>query len=162
MYQGSPEGKAAVLDTVRSEELAENGGRQNNNEQWHRIDATEDSKKRVWFWSNNLDGTYGGAYINGLLFFNGSKIDYLGFGPPVENMSIGIIANKDASHCWVGMVTNGLYQMDLETFGFTPVPEPSLRSFDSIYSMFSVGADWYLANGANTMVGQTQLTGDLW
>jgi hypothetical protein len=122
----------------------------------------EDAKKRVWFWSNNLDGTYGGAYINGLLFYNGSKIDYLEFGPPVDNMAIGIMANKDASHCWVGMLTNGLYQMDLETFGFTPVPEPTFRAFDSLYGIFSVGPDWYFANGANTMAGPTQLAGDLW
>ncbi|HUR46331.1 MAG TPA: hypothetical protein VMZ27_10695 [Candidatus Saccharimonadales bacterium] len=161
ILQLTPDGKMIPPYKIKPEHLTKLAPRRGV-EQWHEVDAIEDARKRVWFWSNQLDGHNGAIAINGLLVFNGGKMDFLEFGPPVENMSIGILANKDASHFWVGMVTNGLYQMDLETFAFTPVKEPAFRAFDAIYRIFSVGPNWYFVNGANAQGSEAQSYGELW
>lgn len=109
--------------------------------------AAEDSRGRVWIWSNAEAGATSGYSLDGVLICDGDAVSRQ-LLPGLEGRQFGPITRFDSQHMLVSVVRDGLYLVDIDTFESRRIPDPEPKAFVSVERILSLDGDRYvITNG---------------
>ncbi len=147
IYRISASGKAERVYSIIDEQFHANGAPRSSLPTYNPVLATLDGRGRVWFWSDGLAGGTNIASLRGVLVFDGQKFEHYSTLTGVPDKKSSVIENKDASHLWLAVLGEGLYEVDISNLSGKVVPEPTAGAFRYIQKIFRAEEDWYLLSG---------------
>lgn len=112
----------------------------NTYEGWNTVETAEDGHGRIWIWSNIIHGGNRLSSIRGVLVFDGDKAErkeITGF----QGTFFTFLGRKDKNHMWLGVIDDGLYEVDIDTMQATLVAPPTDGAFRHIDKIFNIGTD---------------------
>lgn len=104
--------------------------------------ATEDGLGRVWVWTNSADGGSNRASLNGVLIFDGEKGARHEL-PGLSGKRFGPICRKDATHMYVSVLNDGIYEVAIDTLAAERISDPAPKTICCIQNLFVDGSALY-------------------
>jgi len=104
--------------------------------------ATEDGLGRVWIWTNSADGGSNRASLNGVLVFDGDKGTRREL-PGLSGKRLGPICRKDATHMYVSVLNDGIYEVAADTLAVERIAEPAPNTVCCVQNLFVDGSALY-------------------
>ena len=105
--------------------------------------ATEDGLGRVWVWTNSADGGSNRASLNGILVFDGEKGERREL-PGLSGKRLGPICRKDATHMYVSVLNDGIYEVAIDTLAAERIAEPAPKTVCCVQNLFVDGGALYV------------------
>lgn len=147
IFRVTPNGEAECVYTIPDSQFREEGRPKNDKSAFDPIYATADARGRIWFWSDCLAGRMHWASIQGVLVFDGEKVEHHPQIAGVPDKMFSIVAPEDADHMWLAVASDQLYRIDVNTFTATPAPAQDSQAFRYLQKIFRAGEDTYVVSG---------------
>jgi hypothetical protein len=109
--------------------------------------ATPDGEGKLWFWSAALAGGINIASLRGILIEDDGQFIHHPTLVGLPDEKYTVIEKTDAHRMWVGVLKDGLYEVDVRTLVGKRVPEPVPDAFRYVQRVFRAGDDWYVVAG---------------
>lgn len=143
IYRTGSEGNAFFTYRIPDEDLLTTDSTGKGQQRWNPLCATEDGRGRVWIWTNTAAGRTNLATLQGVMIFDGDsaqRCDIAG----IQKTQFSVLARKDSKHLWLGVIDDGLYEVDIDTLQARYIPGPEGKPFLRVESVFSLGDDLYV------------------
>ncbi len=147
IFRVSPQGAAECVYTIPDSQFLEGTRPRYDDSPYNPIYATPDGQGRIWFWSNSLAGRKNWASLQGVLIFDGEKVEHHPQIAGVPDNRFSIVAPDDADSMWLAVADDQLYRVDIHTLTATPVPAPHAQAFRYVQKIFQAGQDTYVVSG---------------
>ena len=105
------------------------------------IEIAEDGCGRVWVCSATGGKAY--ASLRGMLLFEGDQVEHREI-VGIQGKWFTFLSRKDKTHMWLGVLDEGLFEVDIDTLQAKPFPSPEGELFHRIDGVFSVGTDLFV------------------
>ncbi|RYX82050.1 hypothetical protein EON83_21310 [bacterium] len=108
------------------------------------LEALEDGKGHIWFWSNELTRGYNYLSLRGLLEYDGDNWIHHPNFPGVEDKPYtSVVAPRDGTF-WLGVGDAGLFELNTQTLTGKRFTDPEKYAFEDVQTIQQVGGVWYL------------------
>lgn len=109
--------------------------------------AAPDGQGRLWFWSATLAGGINIGALRGILIEQSGQFVHHPTLQGIPDQKYTVVDKLDDHRMWVGVLKDGLYEVDIRTLAGKRVPDPAPGAFGYVQRVFRAGDDWYVVAG---------------
>lgn len=106
--------------------------------------AATAGKDETWFWGEAFGRYVNDATLEGLLVYDGNTFQYHRTITGLPDTKLTFLGPAGKGRMWAGLLTGGLYSIDVQSLTAQPIEEPEPNAFRRATSVFNYGKDLYV------------------